>query len=54
MAAADHVYVLDDTNDQADVIDVPMPPDFFASSVAIDAQHQTVWVGTCGCPLDEA
>jgi streptogramin lyase len=54
VAAADHVYVLDATNDQADVIDVPMPPGFFASSVAIDTQNQTVWIGACGCPLDEA
>jgi hypothetical protein len=54
VAAADHVYVLDETNDQADVIDVRMPPGFFASSVAIDTQRQTVWIGTCGCPFDEA
>jgi streptogramin lyase len=54
VAAADHVYVLDAVNDRADVIDVPMPPEFFASSVAIDTQHQTVWIGTCGCPLSEA
>jgi class 3 adenylate cyclase/streptogramin lyase len=54
VAAADHVYVLNATNDQADVIDVPMPPGFFASSVAIDTQNQTVWIGACGCPLDEA
>jgi streptogramin lyase len=53
VAAADHVYVLDETNDQADVIDVPMPDGFFASSVAIDADRQAVWIGTCGCPLDE-
>jgi hypothetical protein len=33
---------------------VPMPPGFFASSVAIDTQNQTVWIGACGCPLDEA
>jgi len=54
VAAADHVYVLDATDDQTDVIDIPMPPDFFASSVAIDAERQAVWIGTCGCPLDEA
>jgi class 3 adenylate cyclase/streptogramin lyase len=53
VAAADHVYVIDETNDQADVIDVPMPAGFFASSVAIDAARQVVWIGTCGCPLDE-
>ena len=53
IAAADHVYVIDETNDQADVVDVPMPADFFASSVAIDADRQVVWIGTCGCPLDE-
>lgn len=52
MAAADHVYVLDETDDEADVIDIPMPEGFFASSVAIDAERQTVWIGTCGCPLE--
>jgi class 3 adenylate cyclase len=53
VAAADHVYVLDEANDEADVIDVAMPDGFFASSVAIDAERQVVWIGTCGCPLDE-
>jgi class 3 adenylate cyclase/streptogramin lyase len=52
VAAADHVYVLDATDDETDVVDIAMPPDFFASSVAIDAERQAVWIGTCGCPLD--
>ena len=53
VAAADHVYVLDANDDQADVIDIPMPAGFFASSIAIDTQDDTVWIGTCGCPLSE-
>ena len=51
IAAADHVYVLD-ANDE--MTDIPMPPGFFASSVAVDTADETVWIGTCGCPLDEA
>lgn len=52
VAAADHVYVLDANDDEADVVDVAMPEGFFASSVAIDPEHQAVWIGTCGCPLE--
>jgi class 3 adenylate cyclase len=52
IASADHVYVLDATGDSTDVVTVDMPPGFFASSVAIDTQNETVWIGTCGCPLD--
>ena len=52
VAAADHVYVLDANDDQADVIDIPMPAGFFASSIALDTQGHAVWIGTCGCPLD--
>lgn len=52
VAAADHVYVLDANDDEADVVDMAMPDEFFASSVAIDANHGAVWIGTCGCPLE--
>jgi len=52
IASADHVYVLDASGGSTDVVTVDMPPGFFASSVAIDAEHRTVWIGTCGCPLD--
>ncbi len=54
VAAADHVYVLDEDDEDADVIDIDMPEGFFASSVAIDADRGVVWIGTCGCPFDEA
>jgi len=53
IASAGHVYVLDASNDDAKAVDVAMPPGFFASSVAIDDEHDTVWIGTCGCPFDE-
>jgi streptogramin lyase len=53
VAAADHVYVLDASGTEADVVDVPMPDGFFASSVAIDTERHVVWIGSCGCPLDE-
>lgn len=46
------VAVLDATGDSTDVVTVDMPPGFFASSVAIDTQNETVWIGACGCPLD--
>jgi hypothetical protein len=52
VAAADHVYVLDAEDDEADVVDIAMPAGFFASSVAIDADRRSVWIGTCGCPLE--
>lgn len=52
IASADHVYVLDASGQSTDVVTVDMPPGFFASSVAIDTEHRTVWIGTCGCPLD--
>jgi class 3 adenylate cyclase len=52
VAAADHVYVLDANDDEADVVDIAMPEGFFASSVAIDADRFAVWIGTCGCPLE--
>ena len=52
VAAADHVYVLDANDDEADVVDIAMPEGFFASSVAIDPDRFAVWIGTCGCPLE--
>jgi len=52
IASAEHVYVLDASGDSTDVVTVDMPPGFFASSVAIDTEQRTVWIGTCGCPLD--
>jgi streptogramin lyase len=52
IAAADHVYVLNAEDDDAEATDIPMPAGFFASSVAVDTTHKTVWIGTCGCPLD--
>lgn len=52
VAAADHVYVLDANDDEADVVDIAMPEGFFASSVAIDPDREAVWIGTCGCPLE--
>ena len=44
--------VVDATNDSTDVVTVDMPPGFFASSVAVDTQNETIWIGTCGCPLE--
>ncbi len=52
VAAADHVYVLDANDDEADVVDITMPEGFFASSVAIDPERESVWIGACGCPLE--
>ena len=52
IASAEHVYVVDATNDSTDVVTVDMPPGFFASSVAVDTQNETIWIGTCGCPLE--
>jgi hypothetical protein len=52
VAAADHVFVLDANDDEADVVDIAMPDGFFASSVAIDPVREAVWIGTCGCPLE--
>lgn len=51
IAAAKHVYVLDQNDDEADVVDIAMPAGFFASSVAIDSQRNSVWIATCGCPF---
>ena len=36
---------------RADVVDIAMPAGFFASSVAIDSQRNSVWIATCGCPF---
>ena len=52
IAAAKHVYVLDQNDDQAEPVDIAMPAGFFASSVAIDSQRNSVWIATCGCPFD--
>ena len=46
------MYVLDANDDEADVVDITMPEGFFASSVAIDPERESVWIGACGCPLE--
>ena len=51
IAAAKHVYGLDQNDDDAEVVDIAMPAGFFASSVAIDNQRNAVWIASCGCPF---